>query len=107
MSKRQRSISSEISSAATTKEGILHTSKHDAKRPRMSGRRFNPIKVATAEAAAIVDADPPCFKIQEYMQQGLPNPSGGKAVLYWMRLADLRSRFGQLRPIRRLTLPSQ
>jgi len=102
MSKRQRSISS----AAIKKEGNLHTSNHDAKRPRMSGGRFNPIKVATAEAAATVDADPPCFRIQEYMQQGLPDPSGGKAVLYWMRLADLRSRFGYLRPILRLILPS-
>lgn len=103
MSKRQRSISS----AATTKEGNSHTSNHDAKRPRMSGRRFNPIKVATAEAAATIDADPPCFKIQEYMQQGLPDPSGGRAVLYWMRLADLRSRFAHLRPILRLIFPSQ
>lgn len=86
MSKRERSISS------VGKEGRSHTSNHDAKRARMAERRFNPIKVATAEAAATVDADPPCFKIQEYMQQGLPDPGGGKAVLYWMRFADLRSK---------------
>ncbi|KXN86422.1 Deoxyribodipyrimidine photo-lyase [Leucoagaricus sp. SymC.cos] len=52
--------------------------------------RFNPIKIATAEAAAAVDADPPCFRLSQYMQEGMLDPGAGKVVMYWMRFADLR-----------------
>lgn len=56
----------------------------------MMGGRFNPIKIATAEAAAAVDADPPYFQVQRHLQDGMSEPGKGKAILYWMRLADLR-----------------
>jgi deoxyribodipyrimidine photo-lyase len=52
---------------------------------------FNPIKIATAKAAAAADADPPYFRLQRHLQDGMPDPGKGKAVFYWMRMGDLRS----------------
>lgn len=61
------------------------------KRSRAAEASFKPIKIATAEAATAVDADPPFFKINQLMQLGIPDPGKGKVVFYWMRFADLRS----------------
>ena len=51
-------------------------------------------KIATAEAAARVDANPPLSQLlmasKEVMQQ---KSSGGESVIYWMRLEDMRSSY--------------
>lgn len=74
----------------TTKIEKINSSSHLAKRPRTMETSFDPIKIATAEAAAAVDADPPYFQMQRHLRNGMTDPGKGKAVLYWMRLADLR-----------------
>ncbi|EEB99062.1 hypothetical protein MPER_01320, partial [Moniliophthora perniciosa FA553] len=47
-------------------------------------------KVATANAAAAVDADPPLPKLLQAVKDGVKNPNKGECVVYWMRMADLR-----------------
>lgn len=76
MSKRERSAS------AT----------HDAvKRTRVaSPGSFTPIKVATPEAAAAADANPPLKQLVEEMKKGVKVPSKGDCVVYWMRMTDMR-----------------
>ena len=63
------------------------------KRPRpASPKPFNPIKVATAEAAAAVDANPPCKQLVRALDDVVKNPEKGDCVVYWMRMHDLRSK---------------
>ncbi|PFH52826.1 hypothetical protein AMATHDRAFT_73951 [Amanita thiersii Skay4041] len=57
------------------------------KRPHLS---FNPLKVATKEAADAVDADPPLSKLIDILKEGINHPMKGNAVVYWMRMSDLR-----------------
>lgn len=57
---------------------------------------FSPNKIATASAAAAVDVDPPFFKLKVAGEMGPRGVAKGKAVMYWMRLGDLRSRFDLL-----------
>ncbi|KAF5390716.1 hypothetical protein D9757_002682 [Collybiopsis confluens] len=64
------------------------SSTEHAKRPR-TDIPFAPRKVATAKNAAAVDADPPLNTLQTLNAQ-LRQVKKGKAVVYWMRLADLR-----------------
>ena len=52
-------------------------------------RPSQPYRVATAEAAASMDADPPLGRLMRARVVG--NPGKGKAVIYWMRMGDLRS----------------
>jgi deoxyribodipyrimidine photo-lyase len=52
---------------------------------------FNPTKFATAENAAAVVADPPLPKLLKAVQDAIKNPAKGDSVVYWMRMADLRS----------------
>ncbi|KAK7060513.1 DNA photolyase phr1 [Paramarasmius palmivorus] len=49
-----------------------------------------PSKVATAKAAAAVDADPPLPKLLQAVKDGVSKPKKGECVVYWMRMADLR-----------------
>ncbi|KAF8897650.1 DNA photolyase, FAD-binding/Cryptochrome [Infundibulicybe gibba] len=53
---------------------------------------YNPVlnKVATPEAAAAVDADPPLPKLLKAIQNGIKTPDIGSSIIYWMRMADLR-----------------
>jgi hypothetical protein len=58
---------------------------------RSRGNTFAPNKVATASAAAAVDADPPLPKLLKAVEDGVKNPTTGESVVYWMRMGDLRS----------------
>jgi len=51
---------------------------------------FNPIKVATAEAGAAVDADTPLSQLTKLLSQTIQKPKAGTSVVYWMRMHDLR-----------------
>jgi hypothetical protein len=57
----------------------------------MSNPTFKPNKIATPEAAAAVDHDPPLQKLLEAVKNGVSKPAKGECVVYWMRLEDLRS----------------
>ncbi|KAJ3812167.1 DNA photolyase, FAD-binding/Cryptochrome [Lentinula aff. lateritia] len=59
-----------------------------AKRPRFTS--FAPRKVATAQNAAAVDADQPMGKLLEAVKNQSKTVKNGNAVVYWMRMADLR-----------------
>ena len=48
-------------------------------------------KFATADNAAAVDSDPPLPKLLAGVQNAIKNPAKGDSVVYWMRMADLRS----------------
>lgn len=63
----------------------------NVKRIRLEGDQYKPIKIATMEAAAVVDANPPYFELKQLIEHGMPDPDKGKVVFYWMRFADLRS----------------
>jgi deoxyribodipyrimidine photo-lyase len=66
--------------------------------PSLSAKRsrtqptFQPIKIATQEAAAAVDADPPLQKLLKAVEQGVKKPVKGDFVVYWMRMGDLRGK---------------
>lgn len=60
------------------------------KRPRLAQAQFNPIKIASSEAASVVDADPPLPKLLKAVKECVKNPSETSAVVYWMRMSDLR-----------------
>ncbi|TEB35633.1 photolyase [Coprinellus micaceus] len=62
------------------------------KRTRMPPKpaTFNPIKVATVEAANAVDANPPFKQLMKGMENVIQNPEKGNCVVYWMRMTDLR-----------------
>ncbi|TFK55994.1 hypothetical protein OE88DRAFT_1731629 [Heliocybe sulcata] len=51
---------------------------------------FLPRRVATAEAAASADAEPPLKKLLQAVKNGVKSPPRGEAVVYWMRMEDLR-----------------
>ena len=64
-----------------------------AKRSRTTATSFAPRKVATAKNAAAVDANPPLGKLLEAVKNQNTKVKKGNAVVYWMRMADLRSAF--------------
>lgn len=55
-----------------------------------SSKSFSPIKIATAEAAAAVDADTPFSQLMKELTKTVKQPSDGMSVVYWMRMCDLR-----------------
>jgi deoxyribodipyrimidine photo-lyase len=61
------------------------------KKPRTLGP-FTPNKIATAEAAATVDADPPLPKLIKAVNDDFKTIKG-KCVVHWMRMGDLRSMY--------------
>ncbi|KAJ3774477.1 DNA photolyase, FAD-binding/Cryptochrome [Lentinula raphanica] len=61
-----------------------------AKRSRTTATSFAPRKVATAKNAAAVDANPPLGKLLEAVKNQNTKVKKGNAVVYWMRMADLR-----------------
>lgn len=63
-----------------------------AKRPRPAS--FTPRKVASAQNAAAVDANPPLAQLLKALKENQQQKvNKNKAIVYWMRLADLRSTF--------------
>lgn len=63
-----------------------------AKKTRIS-KTFAPNKISTAQAAAVVDANPPLEQLNKLLDKMLKKPAKGDSVVYWMRMADLRSAF--------------
>lgn len=61
-----------------------------AKKPRTDAAVVQN-KIATAEAAARVDADPPLTKLTALLDKGFKPAQKGDAVVYWMRMEDMRS----------------
>jgi hypothetical protein len=63
--------------------------------PRKKSRLEYPAgigKVASPEAAAATDADPPLKKLQRALEKVNNVPQKpGDAVVYWMRMEDMRS----------------
>ncbi|KAH8105917.1 DNA photolyase, FAD-binding/Cryptochrome [Cristinia sonorae] len=51
---------------------------------------FLPNKIATAENAAKADQNQPIFKLLEEVKRTVKNPPKGDAVVYWMRMEDMR-----------------
>lgn len=79
MSKRTASVSSKASS-------------HPSKKARPdTGKESGYIKVATAENAAAVDKNPPLLKLRDAIKLNVEPKTTGSAVVYWMRMEDLRS----------------
>ncbi|KAG7096829.1 hypothetical protein E1B28_004238 [Marasmius oreades] len=76
-------MSKRASSAAATPES-------PSKKSRCDPHAFTHRKVATAEAAAAVDADPPLDKLLRAVNNGVKEQKKGDAVVYWMRMSDLR-----------------
>lgn len=48
-------------------------------------------KIATAEDAARVDADPPLDQLMRLLKDDTPKTEKGDSVVYWMRMEDMRS----------------
>ncbi|KAJ7498792.1 FAD binding domain of DNA photolyase-domain-containing protein [Mycena latifolia] len=61
-----------------------------AKRIRSAVAVFSPSKIASSEAAAATDAEPPLLKLLKAVKDGVRTPKKGDSVLYWMRMGDLR-----------------
>lgn len=53
-------------------------------------KKFSPYKIATPEASAKVDANPPFANLINAIKNGVKSPQKGDAVVHWMRMADLR-----------------
>ncbi|KAG1866500.1 DNA photolyase, FAD-binding/Cryptochrome [Suillus subalutaceus] len=61
-----------------------------SKKGRTTDSLFAPIKIATAEAAATVQADPPFLRLLDALRNVVQKPPKGQSVIYWMRMGDLR-----------------
>ncbi|OBZ70312.1 Deoxyribodipyrimidine photo-lyase [Grifola frondosa] len=86
MVKRARSVS--ISSSLCSRPLSSATSSPTKK--IRNDIKFLPNKIATAEAAAKTDADPPLLKLLNAQKDILKSPAKGDCVVYWMRMEDLR-----------------
>ena len=58
--------------------------------PRLEGADEKGGKVATAEDAARVDADPPLDQLMRLLKEECPKVENGESVVYWMRMEDMR-----------------
>lgn len=93
MSKRLRSPSQSPNQAHKHNNTVQNS---NANPPSPSKRtkqetKFLPNKIASAEVAAQVDHDQPLFKLLDEVQHHVKNPAKGDAVVYWMRMQDMRS----------------
>ncbi|KAL0949422.1 hypothetical protein HGRIS_009483 [Hohenbuehelia grisea] len=72
----------------------LHDPQHSSpKKTRVSSTlvpTFTPVKIASAETAAAVDAQPPLLKLLNCVATRAAKPAKGDSVVYWMRMGDLR-----------------
>ena len=67
-------------------------SSHTTKRTHLD-TKFLPRKIATAENAAKADKYTPFARLQEMMTRTVAtNVTQGDAVVYWMRMQDMRSK---------------
>ncbi|KAJ7180222.1 FAD binding domain of DNA photolyase-domain-containing protein [Mycena crocata] len=57
---------------------------------RIRADTFSPRKIASVEASAAVDSDPPLQRLLKAVKDGVSNPEKGDCVVYWMRMGDLR-----------------
>ncbi|PPQ99040.1 hypothetical protein CVT24_003600 [Panaeolus cyanescens] len=99
----KRALSSAEPQAFTEPDSNGSSQPPQSKKARIANA-FSPTKVATKEAAALVDADPPLVKLLEALNRGAVESSGGRSVVYWMRMADLR---GEVRDNRALARASE
>lgn len=88
MLKRSRSISPSLA---------LNESAHKVQRTHRDVK-FLPNKIATAENAARADKNPPFKLLMEAMQSPMQAMAKGDAVVYWMRMQDMRGK-GMLIPL--------
>lgn len=92
MLKRPRSLTPQPSSTlATTNSSanVLGLSAHTVKRSKADAQ-FLPNKIATAENAAKADRAPPFIQLTQALMSPVTRPAEGDAVVYWMRMQDLR-----------------
>ncbi|KAI0068783.1 hypothetical protein BV25DRAFT_1986350 [Artomyces pyxidatus] len=68
----------------------LSFSSSPAKKTRPADVRVVHNKVATAEAAAKVDGDPPLGRLIQALEECNVLPVKGHSVVYWMRMEDMR-----------------
>ena len=90
MSKRVLSRASSSASAHSSVDSVRKRQRRgEGNQPVPS---FSPNYTASAENAAQVDADPPLQVLLEAASASLKIVDGTEAVVYWMRMADLRSK---------------
>ncbi|PSS35478.1 hypothetical protein PHLCEN_2v1633 [Hermanssonia centrifuga] len=97
MTKRARTLSRSSQSTGTPVKPEVtvasatasNASGHALKRTR-TDVEFLPKKIATVECAAKADSSPPFVKLMEYMQSTVIASAKGDAVVYWMRMEDMR-----------------
>lgn len=91
MAKRARSSSLTAAANKASAEAAdrPNTSAHSAKRTHLDVQ-FLPKKIATAENAAAADRDPPFVKLMKSMKSMPKSVPKGEAVVYWMRMQDMR-----------------
>jgi deoxyribodipyrimidine photo-lyase len=63
----------------------------NTKKPRTDEAKAVHKKIATAEAAARVDAAPPFKLLKDALMAGPSKIRKGDAIVYWHRMEDLRS----------------
>ena len=66
-----------------------HSSHTNKKSRSVSGNHYN--KIASFENAAAVDNDPPLPKLLDVVKKQAKPSQDGAAVVYWMRMQDMRS----------------
>lgn len=87
-------ISSTAKKARIENDDASSVTNYDAKRPTSSLKtqayiRELPGKIASYEAAAAVDANPPIGQLMNWMSE-VRNVGTGDSVVYWMRNEDIR-----------------
>ena len=95
MTKRARSLTptpdaSKLAAAVSNATEPANISAHPAKRAH-TDVKFLPRKIATAEDAAKADRNTPFAQLQEAIANQVKSAKG-EAVVYWMRMQDMRSR---------------
>ncbi|KAJ7781112.1 DNA photolyase, FAD-binding/Cryptochrome [Mycena metata] len=73
----------------SSKRALSPATSSSSKRLRTSPA-FRPKKIASSEAAAAVDSDPPLSKLLKVVEDGKATRKSGQSVVYWMRMGDLR-----------------
>ena len=101
MAKRARSITppnvGRLATTASDGGEPPNISAHPLKRTRRDAQ-FLPNKIATVENAARADQYTPLAKLTEAMKHcDAVEAARGDAVVYWMRMEDLRSKYDYLR----------
>jgi deoxyribodipyrimidine photo-lyase len=73
------------------KRSVSSTAAHSAPKRMKVDSSFKPPKVASAEAGARADANPPYLQLQNAVEKVKKSKNEpGKCVVYWMRMVDMR-----------------